>query len=534
MPDGIVLVGLPGSGKTTIGRLVAERLGRLFIDIDAQIEHQTGRSSGDLIAAEGEPAFRELEREAVRKACTVRGAVIAAGGGTPLDPLNRWELKEHGIRIRLDADVFELARRLEMSGIRRPLLGDALVDGLSRAQTEREGVYEAVDIVVNGDASPESVVAEVIDAAASVDSAAHWRTLYSARFPRHDPREPEHGHLRMGTGLTRPLLDAWVGTLAGANPAALVDARAIEANPSIVAGFPTTRMCTVPGGEEAKTTARLEQILSWLTSISAERTDPLVVVGGGSLGDVGGLAASLHLRGMPLVQIPTTWLAQADSAIGGKVAIDLPGAKNAVGTFWPAWLIVSDAKVVETLPIDERRNGIAECLKAGLIGDPDLWALVEERGEAALNGQDAAAAYAITERAARVKLDIVNRDPFERGERRVLNLGHTLGHALEAESRYTLAHGIAVALGLRAVAAIAYRRGAEADLAPRIDSVLSELGFPLHREFDGVAVRAALGHDKKREAGRQRWILPLAVGHVEEVDDVSDEELAAALAVISA
>ena len=212
----------------------------------------------------------------------------------------------------------------------------------------------------------------------------------------------------------------------------------------------------------------------------------------------------------------------------------MAAAKNAVGTFWPAWLIVSDADLPRSLPIESRRDGLAECLKAGLIGDPELWELIEQRGKAALAGHDPAAAYAITEHAIRVKLAIVDRDPFERGERRVLNLGHTLGHALEAESHYTLAHGAAVALGLRAVAAIANGRGADTHLVEQIDSTLSDLGFDLHRAFDRIAVLSALGHDKKRAAGRQRWILPMAVGRVVDVDDLTEQELDRALVTIAA
>jgi 3-dehydroquinate synthetase len=272
----------------------------------------------------------------------------------------------------------------------------------------------------------------------------------------------------------------------------------------------------------------------WLTDVGAERTDTLIVAGGGTIGDVGGLAAALHRRGMPLVNVPTTWLAQADSAIGGKVAIDLPNAKNAVGAFWPASLIVSDADLITSLPVERRRDGLVECLKAGLIGDSELWTLVTERGAKALAGDDPAAAYAITERAALVKLAIVDRDPFEDGERRRLNLGHTLGHALEVESGYALAHGEAVALGLRAVAAIAHRRGAEPRLAKQIDSVLTSIGLPLRRGFNAVAVRTALATDKKRIGGRQRWILPMAVGQVEEVTSITDADLDRALAAIAA
>jgi 3-dehydroquinate synthetase len=195
--------------------------------------------------------------------------------------------------------------------------------------------------------------------------------------------------------------------------------------------------------------------------------------------------------------------------------------------------VIADIAALDTLPVDRRRDGLAEALKCGLIGEPELWRLLETRGAAALTGADAAARYAITERAALFKVRLVERDPFEAGERRTLNLGHTLGHALEVESDYALPHGEAVALGLRAVVAMAAGRGAESGLADRVDALLTALGFPLRRSFDAAAVRRALIGDKKRRHGRQRWILPLAVGRVEEVDDITDDELAHGLATIA-
>jgi 3-dehydroquinate synthetase len=222
----------------------------------------------------------------------------------------------------------------------------------------------------------------------------------------------------------------------------------------------------------------------------------------------------------------------ADAAIGGKVAVDLSAAKNAAGAFWPPVAIVGDIACLRTLPRARRLDGMAESLKSGLIGDPDLWALIESRGRAAL-GPDEAARYACVERSVRLKLGVVERDPFETGERRTLNLGHTLGHALEVESRYRLPHGQAVVLGLRAVASIAAGRGADPDLVTRIDAVVGGLGFPLHRAFDPALVRAALGSDKKRRHGRQRWVLPMEVGRVTDMDDVTDDELERAMRTIT-
>jgi 3-dehydroquinate synthetase len=256
-------------------------------------------------------------------------------------------------------------------------------------------------------------------------------------------------------------------------------------------------------------------------------------VGGGTTGDLVGTAAALYFRGAPLVQVPTTWLAMADASIGGKVAVDLAAAKNSAGAFWPPVAVIGDVASLRTLPRGRMLDGMGESLKMGLIGDPAAWALVETRGRAALAG-DEAARYALVERAARLKLEIVDRDPFEGGERRELNLGHTLGHALEIESGYRLAHGQAVVLGLRAVALMAAERGAERGLAERIDSVIAGLGYARRRRFDPAVVKDALRGDKKRHKGKQRWILPMAVGRMLEVDDVTDEQLDRAMAHIHA
>jgi shikimate kinase/3-dehydroquinate synthase len=529
MSDGIVITGLPGSGKTTVGRAVAQQLGRQFIDIDDEIERLEGRRPHLVLAEDGEPRLREIERQAVSVAVKSPGAVISTGGGTVLDPMNRWLLMDHGFRVRLEAPIDTLgARLLADTETPRPLLAGDLEGGLRRTAEARAGEYAAVDAVVESSPPANSVADSVIAAMTSLPG---WRPLLAESFKRHVPFGPESGRLLMGSGLSRDLMGLAVGAR---TPVVIADRSALNANPRIADALSGLRTCVMDGGEKAKTMDRLEELLAWLSELQVERDEPLVVVGGGTIGDLGGLAAALHRRGIPLVNVPTTWLAQADSAVGGKVAVDLPAAKNGVGTFWPAWSIVEDADVLASLSIDQRRDGIAECLKAGLIADPLLWQLVETRGVGAVEGSDASATYAMTERAVRVKLDIVDRDPFESGERRKLNLGHTLGHALEIESGYTFGHGAAVALGLRAVATIAARRGAQAGLDERIDTVLADLGFALRRSFDLSAVQSALRGDKKREAGTQRWILPMAVGEVVEVSDVTDVELTAALDAIAA
>jgi shikimate kinase/3-dehydroquinate synthase len=535
---GLVLVGLPGSGKSTVGRLVAKRLGRPFLDTDDLIAARSGMPASEYLRTGGEEAFREVEHDAVREACAEPSAVVAPGAGALSDPLDRWRLWEHGRVVWLRAPEETLLARLAGDSTPRPLLSDAPGERLADLAERRAPFYRAADVVIDASPRPERVADAVVDIAA--EPAPTNRRLFDALEPRHHPIGPEHARIvfghHLGAGLLGEALDEIGGT-----PRVVADRRAamaldhMDRSPSPGAGplrIGPDRRLLLSGGERVKTLRALGRVLDWLATDGAERGDPVVVLGGGSVIDVGGLAAALHGRGAPFVAVPTTWLAQADAALGGKVAVDLPGAKNGVGAFWPPWAVLADTAVLATLPLPRRRDGLAEAVKSSIIGDPALWSLIAERGRDALRGTDEPARYAITERAARVKLAIVRRDPFETCERRQLNLGHTLGHALEIESGYRLAHGGAVALGMRAATAIALGRGADAALGGALDELLAALGFPLRRGFDEARVRAALVSDKKRRAGRQRWILPMAIGQVLEVDDVSEAELSRAIKAV--
>jgi 3-dehydroquinate synthetase/shikimate kinase len=519
----IALVGLSGSGKTSVGRCLAERLGRPFQDLDEAIERRTGRSPADLIATDGEPAFRRLEFEALADALAQPGAVVATGGGTVIDPLNRWTIWSTARVVWLDAPDQQLAERLRRDVVERPLARDG-AEALARMRRAREPFYRAADVRIDASGSLETVTVAVAEGVAGRRPGS--RRLFDAEVRRDHPMGPGTARVVYGTNLD---VAAVAAPLSTGDPVVVIDARLVDAYPE----FGGERQLTVLGGERSKRLRSAERLLEQASTLGAERGDAWIAIGGGTVGDLGGTAAALYLRGAPLVQVPTTWLAQADAAIGGKVAVDLSSAKNAAGAFWPPVAVIGDVAILRTLPRARMLDGMAESLKSGLIGDPGLWELIEQRGEAAL-ADDEPARYAIVERAARLKLDVVDRDPFERGERRTLNLGHTIGHALEVESRYRLPHGQAVVLGLRAVASIAQRRGAEPGLDDRIDQLTGRLGYARTRRFDSVAVRSALHSDKKRLRGRQRWILPMAVGRVEEVDDVTERELDDALARIAA
>lgn len=527
----VVLVGLPGAGKSSVGRLLAAATGRRFLDLDDEFERVHRVSAAGFIEAHGEPAFRAAEAAVTRAAASLHDTVISTGGGSVIDPISRWMLWHSGPVIWLDAPDHVLGARLAGHHIPRPLAKDD--EQLATRRGERTAFYRAADLTISGD----------MDARRAADVALDWlrandhnapaaRRLFDTTVRRDHPMGPPTARIVLGDHLSPESLAHLVADYSTGVPVVVVDQNVMVAQPHVVGAFPAGRRLLIDAGETNKRLASAEAMLEFAAECRAERGDAWVAIGGGTTGDLVGTAAALYMRGAPLIQVPTTWLAMADAAIGGKVAVDLSAAKNTAGAFWPPVAVVGDVATLSTLSRARLLDGMGESLKCGIIGDPWLWELVKTSGNAALaDGPDAdlAARYAMVERAALLKLGIVDRDPFENGERRTLNLGHTIGHALEIESRYALPHGQAVVLGTRAVAHMAVARGADPDLAAEIDDVVAGLGFATHRAFDPAVVTRALSGDKKVRAGRLRWILPEAIGRVAQVDDVTEAEITAAL-----
>jgi 3-dehydroquinate synthase len=287
---------------------------------------------------------------------------------------------------------------------------------------------------------------------------------------------------------------------------------------------------TVDEGEPAKTVATAERLWNGMLEAGGKRDSRLVALGGGSVGDLGGFAAGCFLRGIELVQIPTTLLAQVDAAIGGKTAVDLPGGKNTVGLFHHPAMVVSDTSLLSTLPREELRAGLVEVVKMAALLDPALFARVEADLDALLAG-DAAALGPVVAAAAAAKIGVVERDPIEQGDRRLLNFGHTLGHAIESSLGYGgLRHGEAVGYGMLFALRLAVRRGLDPAVAGRIRALLARFGLPSLPHLDSGALIDHVARDKKAKEGGLVWVLPAAVGRGVMVQDVAPEELAGELA----
>ncbi len=283
--------------------------------------------------------------------------------------------------------------------------------------------------------------------------------------------------------------------------------------------------CEVPAGEGSKTVDKAAELCRSFLLGELDRTSSVIALGGGVVGDLAGFVAATYMRGIPYVQVPTTLVAQLDSSVGGKVGVNLPEAKNIVGSFYQPRAVIIDVSTLRTLPEREFRAGLAEAVKYGVIGDADVLRLMESRYEAIL-AQDRGILEELVEKCCRIKADVVQQDEKERGVRVTLNYGHTIGHAIETASGYgTFVHGEAVAIGMDGAARIAARLGlTDGDFVRRQAQLLNSFGLPAAwAEMPIAKVVAAMKMDKKRAAGALRFVLPCEPGRVTVRDDVDDD-----------
>ncbi len=430
----VAIAGFMGAGKTTVGEEAARRLRRPFFDLDREIERRTGSTIAELFAGPGEPHFRSVEEEIAAELLAAREpSVLALGGGAVLSPATRAALRERAVTVLLDVDPETAWTRVE--GADRPLAQGK--EAFLALLEERRPVYEEVADARARDAD------DVVLAAAGV-------YLERGALGR-------LGELVPGDGPVALVSDVHVAGIHGADAQLGLGARLASTH-------------TLPVGEEAKTIDAVERLWNELT---LGRRGTLVALGGGCTTDAAGFVAATYLRGVAWAPVATTLLAQVDAAIGGKTAIDLPAGKNLVGAFhWPARVVI-DPDVLATLPDAQRAEGMAEVVKTGLLAGEPLWELPE---------------HELVRRCAAYKAAVCLRDPLDRGERAILNLGHTFAHALEAAAGYEgLTHGRAVALGLLAALRLSGRPTAT------VEDVLAPKPVRVDRE----RAWAALQRDKK-------------------------------------
>ena len=520
----IVLVGLPGSGKSAVGRRLAHRHGAAFVDLDESIEKAAGRSIPEIFAEEGEPAFRRREREAVAAlgpsdASPEVRTVVATGGGAVVDPRNRWALYRGRLALWLDVRPEVLAQRLRRSPNVRPLITGRDPMGAIRALgRERERFYAAAHRL-NGVAEMSSLVERADE-------------LATRNADRREPTVLVRGHslggdVVLGEGIAAATISDGLRGLQARRAILVSEPGSWESAGAAIAavladdGWPVERIL-LPQGEGAKRLAVIEDAAGQLARIRAERGEPLVAIGGGALGDAAGFLAASWLRGVPFLQVPTTLVAQIDSSLGGKTGVDIAAGKNLVGAFHPPAAVVIDIALLRTLPERQLRAALGEAVKMAALGDERLFELLETEGDSIARGDpdawESGAVAELVERAAWAKIAVVDADEKEQGAedgRITLNLGHSLGHAVEAAGGFgDLLHGEAVAYGLRAAVRIGRELGVTpSERADRIESLLTALGLatePLPYRIETVLT--ALSADKKHAGGALRWVLPTGDG----------------------
>jgi 3-dehydroquinate synthetase/shikimate kinase len=499
----VALVGLPGAGKTRIGRELAERLGLQFLDTDQMLQERLGAPAAELYERLGEAAFRDEETRTLKEALSGRDRVVSTGGGTVLRPDNRRLLRNVRV-LGLTARDPQLLSRLR-GGRGRPVLAPNPADRLQILRRDRLPFYEEVaEAWFWTESAPTRAVERIVEFLA-------LERLGTGVYFGRGARRFVGSFSGFGGSLLLtqpPLAEGW--------------ARALLDN--LRYGERRATMEVVPDGEAAKDFRVYEGLLRRMAERGMTRDETVVAVGGGAVTDLGGFLAASYMRGVPLILVPTTVVGQADAALGGKTGINLPEGKNLVGAFYPARATLVDPDTLRTLPLNQFRDGLAEVVKCGVGLDAELFAAC-----AAWRRPPAGAAldFALA-RAARAKLRVVAADPRESGERAKLNLGHTAGHAVEAASGYRLSHGRAVSVGLAAIARLAERRYAFAQAADVL-ALLRRLDLPTHYQGDPQDLWGYLVHDKKHGSLGYRLVVPLRIGRCEvvSVDEEEMRELAA-------
>ncbi|XCN71924.1 MAG: 3-dehydroquinate synthase [Candidatus Electrothrix aestuarii] len=334
---------------------------------------------------------------------------------------------------------------------------------------------------------------------------------------------------KIGSDLKQKKIGTKYGVIADDTVAALYGEQCLH---SLRAAGIQAELISFPHGEENKHMGTVAILASELAQRGFDRGDALIALGGGVTGDITGFLAAIYMRGIPFVQVPTTLLSQVDSSVGGKTGVDLPEGKNLVGVFYQPKVVYIDIDVLSTLPPDELRGGLAEVIKYGVIHDAEFFSFLRKNRDAVFALQQDVLGQLIA-RCCEIKAWVVEQDEREGGLRRILNFGHTIGHAVEAASKFQLIHGKAVAIGMCAVAGLAVRTGCLSENDARLIQDLIEqyeLPVAIPAELDRELIKKYLLHDKKTIGGRVFYVLPEAVGKVMITDQVREDDVDAVIA----
>jgi shikimate kinase/3-dehydroquinate synthase len=500
----IFIYGAPGTGKIALGEKLARNLALPFVDLGRVIETKAGMSIPKIIGQFGEPTFREMETVSLKAVMDDEESVIVLGDGSLFGDENRAIVEQHGRVVLLTAEYDTLLDGLNPGSNSCTLLVGDLHEKLLALLAKQGDHYNSFPLRVNVDGKTAEQNARDIQVALG---RFHLAAMEQYDVIAQDNIINQTGDLFYKRGLRNPIIvtDETVEKLHAGK--VLASLRNSGFNPAIL---------SLPVGEAYKNIDSINNLWLGFIENGLDRKSTIIALGGGVINDMTGFAASTFMRGVNWVAIPTTLLSMVDASLGGKTGFDLPKGKNLIGSFYPPKLVLADPQLLDTLPREELISGLVEVVKAGIISDPELFNLCSRGLDWVKDNLEV-----IVKRGMAVKIQIIEEDPYERGIRSALNLGHTVGHAVELVSKYKLRHGEAVAIGIVVEAKLAERlKIAEQGLPETIAESLSALGLPtcIPTELPRDEILQAMRVDKKKSKRIVRFALPAKIGRVELVD----------------
>jgi len=510
----IILTGFMATGKTSVGRTLASQIGYDFVDTDQMIESKIGMTIAEFFREKGEAAFRTMEADLARELADKSGMVIATGGRFMLDGDNAAVLGKSGRVFCLVATPEEILKRAESDHHVRPLLQvpNPLEHIVELLQQRKKG-YGQFPQFATSEKNPETVAQDLVEIIAGGPDVRLPIAAHSDRY-----------EFIVGGGLL-----PFISQLAGIDgPIAIITDDTVGPLYAQSCGSVDV-VITISPGRQNKTLATAQSIYEQLLEADFDRSGTVIALGGTVISELAGFIAATYMRGVDCVQCPTSLLAMVDTSIGGKTGIDLPNAKNLVGTFKQPKTVIADIATLQSLSPRAFASGMAEVIKHSLIADSDLLQKIESGSWIQTSGkigQQASELQTLVAQAIQVKINIVQEDPYDQGRRAVLNFGHTFANAIEGLSHHSVNHGEAVAMGMVAATNLSVKLGyCTEELQERVESVLVSSGLPtrIPNDLDPNQLLQAMGSDKKKKDGRLRYVLLKDVGDVFVTDQVHED-----------
>lgn len=504
----IIITGMMGVGKTTIGKKLARKLSLEFVDVDEYIERKTRRKIHKIFSENGESSFRQLEKAFCREVAQKRDCVISTGGKTLLNRDNLNVLSSSGLIITLVSAPQKILERIKKGGNLRPLLASHPENNFYTIYRQRKPLYLRL---------PNRIDTTLLDNEEVVEEILKLIKGEARRFLLNLDAKKSSVILKRGlvddlvSYLKEIIQEKRVFILSDKNVFAYHGKKLLD---KLKGAHIKPSVFLLQPGERQKSLKSAERIHRWLLQERATRSSLLVSFGGGVISDLGGFVSSTFHRGLSLVNVPTSLVSQVDASIGGKNGVNFKGTKNQIGTFYFPSFVLIDPLWLVTLNERQMKEGIIEALKAGIIGDTKLFQLIKDSTRSLLL-KDMRLLEKVITGAIEVKMKIVQQDPFEKGKRRILNMGHTFGHALESYFHHRrLTHGEAVGLGL----ICASRMGTLMEISsegvlPEIKETLKKIGAPVRlKNLDPAQILSLMIHDKKRQEDGLLFIIPQRIG----------------------